>query len=111
MGGAIEPGFVMGSATKPFTLEQLAELGLASGKPFYTLELAYLWGRLTPNNGILFGAGRIVLKNWRDIEAIDVATGEPVQLYARLQQRVRNLHPVLREAEVTHYWGGAVHGG
>lgn len=108
MAGSAEPWFVMASATKPFTPEQLAELGLGSGKPFYTVELPYLWGRLMPNDGILFGAGRIVLKNWRDIEAIDVATGEPVEIYARLQQRVRNLHPVLHEVEFTHYWGGPI---
>lgn len=108
MAGATEPWFVMASTTKPFTAEQLEALGLASGKPFYTVELPYLWGRLMPDNGILFGAGRIELGDWREMEAIDIATGEGPEIFARLQKRVKNLHPLLREVEFTHYWGGPI---
>ena len=101
-----EPKFTLATATAPFTAAQIAELGLSSGKPFYTIEMPYLWGRLLPGDRIIFGAGLVHLKNWRELHSLDVAAGEPLALFERFEQRVRKFHPVLRDVQFTHRWGG-----
>jgi len=40
------PKFTLAAATEPLADAHLAELGLDSYKPFYTVDLPYLWGRL-----------------------------------------------------------------
>ena len=108
LAGSHEPKFTLATATAPFSEAQLTELGLASGKPFYTVELPYLWGRLLAGGRIIFGAGLIHLKDWRELASLDIAQGEPPRMFARFEQRVRKFHPVLREAEFTHRWGGPI---
>jgi glycine/D-amino acid oxidase-like deaminating enzyme len=104
-----EPKFTLAAATTPFNTAQLVELGLDSGKPFYTVELPYLWGRLLPDGGIIFGgAGWTELADWRELEAMDVGAAETLETFARFERRVRGMHPVLRAAEFTHRWGGPV---
>jgi glycine/D-amino acid oxidase-like deaminating enzyme len=108
LAGSHETKFTLATATAPFTEEQLAELGLASGKPFYTVELPYVWGRLLHGGRIIFGAGLVHLKDWRELESLDVAQGPPAEMFARFEQRVRRFHPVLRDVEITHRWGGPI---
>jgi glycine/D-amino acid oxidase-like deaminating enzyme len=103
-----EPKLTLAAATAPFTEAQIAELGLASDKPFYTVELPYLWGRLFDRGGIIFGAGLVHVRNWRELSSIDVSRGESAEMFARFEQRVRNFHPILREAQFTHRWGGPI---
>ena len=90
------------------TESQLAELGFSSGKPFYTIEMPYLWGRLLSGDRIIFGAGLVHLKDWRELDSLDVAQGQPAELFARFEQRVRKFHPVLRDVQFTHRWGGPI---
>lgn len=108
LAGTHEPKFTLATATGPFSREELRELGLDSGKPFYTVELPYLWGRLMSNGGIIFGAGLIHLKDWRELQGVDVGRGEARAMFERLEERVRKFHPVLRKAEFTHRWGGPI---
>lgn len=108
LAGATEPKFTLATATAPFSEAQVAELGLASGKPFYTVELPYLWGRLLTGGRILFGAGLVHLKHWRELDSLDIAQGQPPEMFARFEQRVRKFHPALREVEFTHRWGGPI---
>lgn len=68
LAGTHEPKFTLATATTPFTESQLAELGLSSGKPFYTIEMPYLWGRLLSGDRIIFGAGLVHLKDWRELD-------------------------------------------
>jgi glycine/D-amino acid oxidase-like deaminating enzyme len=103
-----EPKLTLAAATAPFTQAQIAELGLASGQPFYTVELPYLWGRLFDGGGIIFGAGLVHVRNWRELGSIDVSRGEPAEMFARFEQRVRRFHPVLRDVQFTHRWGGPI---
>lgn len=103
-----EPKFTLALATAPLTTEQLADLGLASGKPFYTVDFPYLWGRLLRGGGVVFGSGLVHPNDWRHLRTLDIATGEPAELLARLERRVRGLHPVLRSVEITHRWGGPI---
>jgi len=109
LAGSTEPKFTLAAATKPFTAAQLAELGLASGKPFYTVELPYLWGRILPNGGIVFGgAGWTELEDWRELDRMDIGAAPFVEIFARFERRLRGMHPVLRTVEFTHRWGGPI---
>ena len=102
------PMFALAAATAPLVEAQLAEMGLASGKPFYTIESPYLWGRLLASGGIVFGSGLVHLDDWRKLAALDVTTGAPAESFARLERRVRGMHPGLRSVEFTHRWGGPI---
>ena len=42
-----QPKLTVALATAPLAKKQLAALGLASRRPFYTVDIPYLWGRLT----------------------------------------------------------------
>jgi glycine/D-amino acid oxidase-like deaminating enzyme len=108
LAASTEPKFTLALATAPHAAEQLAELGLASGKPFYTIDFPYLWGRLLPGGGVIFGSGLVHANDWLELRALDIATGEPAELLARLERRVRGLHPVLRSVEITRRWGGPI---
>ncbi len=102
------PKFTLAIATEPLTSAQIEDLGLASGKPFYTIDFPYLWGRVSRMGGVIFGAGLVHLDQWREFADLDIAAGEPAKLIARLESRVRGLHPVLRDVRFTHRWGGPI---
>ena len=61
-----------------------------------------------PNGGILFGSGLVHLKDWRELAELDIAKGQAAELIARLERRVRGLHPLLHKIEFTHRWGGPI---
>lgn len=103
-----QPKFTLAVMTKPLTKAQLKSLGLAAGKPFYTVDLPYLWGRLARGNRVIFGSGLVHLQNWRELAKINVQTGEAAELLKALERRVHALHPVLRKVTLTHRWGGPI---
>jgi glycine/D-amino acid oxidase-like deaminating enzyme len=103
-----QPKFTLALATEPLTAAQREALGLASGKPFYTIDFPYLWGRLLSNGGVIFGSGLVHLKDWRELADVDITVGPAAELIARLERRVRGLHPVLHQVEFTHRWGGPI---
>jgi gamma-glutamylputrescine oxidase len=103
-----QPMFTMAVSTTPLGLEQIEALGLASTKPFYTVDFPYLWGRLLPGDAVLFGGGLVRPTDWRELAGLDVGAGEPAQLIAKVEKRVRKLHPVLRAVEFVHRWGGPI---
>lgn len=103
-----EPKFTLALATEALTETQLAELGLTSGKPFYTIDFPYLWGRLLAGGPVIFGSGLVHANDWRELRSLDVAKGEAGELLARLEKRVHGLHPVLRSVGITHRWGGPI---
>lgn len=106
LAGHAQPKFTLAVATEPLTEGQLAAVGLASRKPFYTVDLPYLWGRLLPSNRVVFGSGLVHVKDWKELEALDIVKGEPAELLASLMRRVRALHPALRSVKFSHRWGG-----
>jgi glycine/D-amino acid oxidase-like deaminating enzyme len=108
LAGRAQPKFTLALATEPLTAQKLEALGLASRKPFYTIDFPYLWGRLLNSDGVIFGSGLVHFKDWRELRDLDVAAGEPRQLMDRLEKRVRALHPVLKDVQVTHRWGGPI---
>ena len=46
---------------------QLESLGLASGRPFYTIDFPYLWGRNLRTGGVVFGGGLVHMNDWREL--------------------------------------------
>ena len=103
-----ESKFTLALATEPIPIPKLEALGLASGKPFYTVDLPYLWGRLLHGNQVIFGSGLVHLKDWRDLADVDIREGEAFDLLVRLKKRVHELHPVLAGIRFSHEWGGPI---
>ncbi len=101
-----QPKLTLAVATEPISEHVLAEVGLASRKPFYTVDLPYLWGRVLETNGVIFGCGLVPLDDAP--ERVDVREGEAAVQLERLVARVRNLHPALRDVRFTHRWGGPI---
>jgi glycine/D-amino acid oxidase-like deaminating enzyme len=102
------PRLTLAAATAPLEEAQLAAVGLAARRPFYTVDLPYLWGRVRRGNSIIWGAGLVSAPEAHDLNDLDISTEEPAQMFAALEKRVRGLHPGLRSVEFTHRWGGPI---
>lgn len=103
-----EPRLTLAVASEPLRDEQLREIGLAERKPFYTIDLPYLWGRVCRDNSITWGGGLVAAPGSRNLESILITSREPARLIASLEARVRGLHPSLRSIAFTHRWGGPI---
>lgn len=123
-----EPKLTFAIATAPLTAKQFAAVGMASGRPFYTVDLPYLWGRRMKNGAMIFGSGlvpgwgeplprdsqrhanrkRAEQAVWSGLESFDVRRGDPRKRLRALEERVRGLHPALKHIRVTHRWGGPI---
>jgi glycine/D-amino acid oxidase-like deaminating enzyme len=108
LAGRAQSKLTMAVATQPLSPEQLSSLGLAQRKPFYTVDLPYLWGRVFHENRVIFGCGLVHVENWRELLTLNVAEGRSAELLADLEKRVRDLHPALHDAQLGHRWGGPI---
>src|SRR6266852_3057473 len=108
LAGRAQPKFTLAVATEGLSEEQIRLLGLAAGKPFYTVDLPYLWGRVVHGNRVIFGSGLVHLEDWRELLILDVARGQAAELLGQLEKRVRQLHQVLRGVRLSHRWGGPI---
>jgi glycine/D-amino acid oxidase-like deaminating enzyme len=106
--GRAQPKFTLALATAPVDDSQLQALGLSSGKPFYTIDLPYLWGRLLRGNRIIFGSGLVHLRDWRELSTVDITSGEAAEHLRLLERRVHALHPALSDVQVEYRWGGPI---
>ena len=124
--GSTQPKLTLAVATAPLSRAQLQAIGLSSRRPFYTVDLPYLWGRLLDSNGIVFGAGLVPSpatiaslfeKPTRtrspgyaapDLYRFDVRQGEAAESFRWLEDRVHHLHPVLESVRITARWAGPV---
>lgn len=77
-------------------------IGWATRTPFYTLDLPYLWGRITADGRIVMGAGL----TGRGTSGARVDAPDAVPLFDSLEHRIRGLHPALRQVRLTHRWIG-----
>lgn len=102
-----QSAFTLAIATEPLSPSVLSEIGLAERKPFYTVDLPYLWGRLF-GDSVIFGSGLVFPGDWRKLAEIDVTQGQPEGLLALLQKRIHGFHPALRNVNFTHRWGGPI---
>jgi glycine/D-amino acid oxidase-like deaminating enzyme len=101
------PAFTTAVLTESLPDDVLGAIGLADRKPFYTVDLPYLWGRLL-GNAILFGCGLLFFEDWRDLQTLDIDSGDAPGVFASLERRVHNLHPALAGVQFTHRWGGPI---
>ncbi len=124
--GATQAKLTLALATAPLSAAQLRAIGLSSRRPFYTVDLPYLWGRLLDSIGIVFGAGLVPMpaslsalfrnpvsgrshKNASlNLRRFDVRKGEAAARLRWLEARVRDLHPALHSVRITHRWGGPI---
>ena len=104
----VQPRLTLAASTAPISERDVAALGLGDRKPFYTVDLPYLWGRLCSDNAIVWGAGLVSPPESGDLRDIDVAKAEASRMFASLERRVRGLHPILATAMFTHRWGGPI---
>ena len=119
-----EPKLTFALATAPLSAAQLKAIGLSSRRPFYTVDLPYLWGRLLDSNAVIFGAGLVppyvgppsrfplgsssTKNRAHDLRRYDVRKGESAERLRWLENRVRHLHPALASVRITHRWGGPI---
>jgi glycine/D-amino acid oxidase-like deaminating enzyme len=108
LAGHAQPKFTLAVATEPLSPERISLLGLAPGKPFYTVDLPYLWGRVLQRNRVIFGSGLVHLEDWRELLTLSVAEGHAAELLGDLERRVRDLHPALHGVRFSHRWGGPI---
>jgi glycine/D-amino acid oxidase-like deaminating enzyme len=103
-----EPKFTLALSTAPLTDAQLKNVGLSKHKPFYTVDLPYLWGRTLHGERLIFGSGLVHLEHWSELFNLDIASGEAAGLMRLLESRVRSLHPALQNIQFTNRWGGPI---
>lgn len=108
LSGDAEPKFTLALATEPLTDAQLKDVGLSTHKPFYTVDMPYLWGRLLHGNQVIFGSGLVHLEHWSELLTLNIASGEAAGLMRLLESRMRSLHPALKKIQFTNRWGGPI---
>lgn len=102
------PNLTMALTTESLPSQTIAAIGMSDGKPCYTNDLPYLWGRLLHKDQIIFGSGLIDVSHWSELTSIDVGSARALELLDKLENRVRRLHPALFDAKITHRWGGPI---
>jgi glycine/D-amino acid oxidase-like deaminating enzyme len=108
LSGGAEPKFTLALATKRLTDAQLNDVGLSTHKPFYTVDMPYLWGRPLHRNQMIFGSGLVYLEHWSELLNLNISSGEAAGLMRLLESRVRSLHPALENVQFTNRWGGPI---
>ncbi len=108
LAGGAEPKFTLALATEPLSDVALQELGLSSHRPFYTVDMPYLWGRPLHKKQMIFGSGLVHLSHWSELQELDIDGGEAAGLMRLLESRVRALHAVLHNIKFTNLWGGPI---
>jgi len=94
-------------ATEMLNEEVLEVLGLREGIPFYTVDLPYLWGRITGEERVIFGSGLLFDSSGR-LEEIGLKTQSFARAIDTLTRRVRGLHPALANIVFSHAWAGPI---
>ncbi len=98
----------LATLTEPVSESTLKAIGLATRRPFYTVDFPYLWGRVRKDRSIVFGAGLVTSSDAGDLETVDIDQSESKQIFERLDQRIRSLHPALAGVKIVRHWGGPI---
>ena len=99
--------FTTAVLTESLPDDVLGHIGVADRKPFYTVDLPYLWGRLV-GTAIMFGSGLLFFEDWRGFDTLNIDAGDALEVFHRLEDRVHKLHPALATVKCTHRWGGPI---
>ncbi|HJW67917.1 MAG TPA: FAD-binding oxidoreductase, partial [Candidatus Binatia bacterium] len=103
----LTPALTLAVSTDVLEPGAIAALGLSGGSPFYTLDMPYLWGRMTRDGRLVLGAG-LVMNDERDVAALRLHGPNGAASLARLEARIARFHPVLAGAAVRERWGGPI---
>jgi len=104
---ALHPALTLALCTDPLDEGVIDAMGLSGGEPFYTLDLPYLWGRVLADGRLMFGAG-LLFDETGDLSRLRLRDPEALDAFARLESRVRGLHPALANVHFTLRWGGPI---
>jgi len=107
MSGEAAPMLTLAIATEPLGADTLQDIGLESRTPFYTVDLPYLWGRLTEDNRLIAGCG-LLESETGDVDTLSIHSPLGRELFESLERRVSALHPALRAVGITHRWAGPI---
>ncbi len=102
------PRLTLASLSEPVSDQLLEEIGLDERKPFYTVDLPYLWMRLRPDNSIVWGAGLVSAPDSRHLERVNIQGRESTRMFESLETRIRRMHPALARIRFTRRWGGPI---
>ena len=100
---ALTPVYSLMIATEPLPESVLAEIGLAGRPTFGDYRHLLVYGARTVDNRLAFG-GRGAPYHFRSAIRPDFETDPAV--FAALRDALTELFPALRQAKVTHSWGG-----
>jgi gamma-glutamylputrescine oxidase len=92
-------------ATESLPVTAFEAMGWSTRTPFYTLDLPYLWGRVTAEGRLVIGAGLI---GHGDVENARVDSPEARSLFEGLERRIRGLHHALHQVHFTNRWMGPI---
>ncbi len=84
-----------------------AGLGPAGGRPFYTVDLPYLWGRPLPDGALMLGAG-LVRGDPEQLPNRRIDRGAFARAIRELEDRLRGLTPRFRGLGVRRRFAGPV---
>jgi gamma-glutamylputrescine oxidase len=107
VGEDFHPALTLALCTKPLAPGTLEAIGLADRRPFYTVDMPFLWGRPLGKDRLIFGGG-LAFDAAKQVRQIDLRASEVAQSLAHLEERVRVLHPALADVQVDKRWGGPV---
>jgi gamma-glutamylputrescine oxidase len=105
--GEMGSSLTLACATPPLSQNLIGELGLSAGIPFYTIDQPYLWGRLSGDGRVIFGAGLAWAEPDR-LEEIGLGNAVVEECFTRLERRIRGLHPHLQGIGALTRWGGPI---
>jgi glycine/D-amino acid oxidase-like deaminating enzyme len=88
-------------ATEPLADAIFDAIGWATRTPFYTLDLPYLWGRVTADGCAVIGGGTTGRGN---VDNARADTPDGIRLFESLERRICGLHPALGNVRITHRW-------
>jgi glycine/D-amino acid oxidase-like deaminating enzyme len=107
VGEDFHPALTLALCTKPLAPGTLEAIGLADRRPFYTVDMPFLWGRPLGDDRLIFG-GCLAFDVGKQVRQLDLRASEVAQSLAHLEGRIRELHPALADAQVDKRWGGPV---
>jgi glycine/D-amino acid oxidase-like deaminating enzyme len=100
---AIAPVYSLIIATEPLPQATWDEIGLAERETFADYRHLIIYGQRTADGRMVFG-GRGAPYHFGS--RIDASYDRVPAVFAALQRTLVELFPVLRDAEITHRWGG-----
>src|SRR5262245_59358921 len=103
----LEAALTLAVATASLPTPAITALGLADGRPFYTLDLPYLWGRTVRDGSLVLGAGLVVADDG-PVTGVALDGEEGRASLARLTARLPGFHPALAGVQLRSCWGGPI---